>query len=429
MRSRLRLSRFLAALVSLVTVAGVLLIAVSLVAGGDAAAHSGHTQKKLFSGRWFDPGVNLRTSQLNNPNTLVCDNDNFSSCSPKWIGPIQNAVNDWNGQPDTADFVVQGDFNINYDINIVVVDEIIQPGILGLAQFYNSSGNSCNPNLCTYYYGEAYMADDGHTGAYGTTQSKQATVVHELGHLLSLRHESVNADESVLYQCGQDDTGAIPLSIMSYDCVDPPSVGGSGLFTVQPFDVCGVNHAYPDAAFGFQGCVCLPPPSGAAPPPGSPAYFHPVTPARILDTRFGPGPTGKVGEGCVISVQVAGVGGLPASGVSAVVLNTTVTGPSAGSYLTLYPSGSSLPLASNLNFSGGQTVPNLVTVKVGSDGKINVYNNKGTTHVVLDVAGWYDSTPDVGPDVIGIDVGTSGNTATSVGTIEHCAQTIARVPP
>lgn len=89
---------------------------------------------------------------------------------------------------------------------------------------------------------------------YGSAITKQATVTHELGHLISLRHESVNADESQLYPCGTDDTGPIPVSIMAYDCIDPPAVGGSGVYLAQPFDVCGVNHAYHEAVFGFAGC-------------------------------------------------------------------------------------------------------------------------------------------------------------------------------
>jgi hypothetical protein len=85
------------------------------------------------------------------------------------------------------------------------------------------------------------------------------------------------------------------------------------------------------------------------------------------------------------------VGGVPSTGVSAVVLNVTITDPSAGSYLTVYPSGSAVPTASNLNFSPGQTVPNLVVVKVGSGGMVNVYNAAGATDVIFDVAGWYST--------------------------------------
>jgi hypothetical protein len=48
-----------------------------------------------------------------------------------------------------------------------------------------------------------------------------------------------------------------------------------------------------------------------------------------------------------------------------------------------------MPVASDLNFVGGQTVPNLVVVKVGTDGKINIFNAFGSAHVVVDVVGWY----------------------------------------
>jgi hypothetical protein len=53
------------------------------------------------------------------------------------------------------------------------------------------------------------------------------------------------------------------------------------------------------------------------------------------------------------------------------------------------PSGAALPLASNLNFAAGVTAPNLVIVKVGTDGYVKVYNQIGSVHVIIDVAGWY----------------------------------------
>jgi hypothetical protein len=45
------------------------------------------------------------------------------------------------------------------------------------------------------------------------------------------------------------------------------------------------------------------------------------------------------------------------------------------------------PLASNLNFVPGQTVPNLVMVKVGDGGKVGFYNSAGCTHLVIDLFG------------------------------------------
>ena len=79
------------------------------------------------------------------------------------------------------------------------------------------------------------------------------------------------------------------------------------------------------------------------------------------------------------------------------VLNATVAEPSRNSYLTVYPSDVGLPTASNVNFVPGQTVPNLVTVKVGADGRVNVYNASGQTHVIFDIVGWYGTTSDGPP--------------------------------
>ena len=89
-------------------------------------------------------------------------------------------------------------------------------------------------------------------------------------------------------------------------------------------------------------------------------------------------------------MQVAGVAGsgVPASGVTAVVLNVTAVWPSAESFLSVWPAGVGRPLVSNLNFPAGRTIPNLVTAKVGAGGKVSVYNNSGGVHVVADVVGY-----------------------------------------
>jgi hypothetical protein len=82
---------------------------------------------------------------------------------------------------------------------------------------------------------------------------------------------------------------------------------------------------------------------------------------------------------------------MPATGVSAVVINTTVTDTSAPGFLTVYPGTSPLPTASNLNWSGpAVTIANLVTVQTGYNGTITFHNGSGgTTQVVADTAGYY----------------------------------------
>jgi uncharacterized protein YkwD len=132
------------------------------------------------------------------------------------------------------------------------------------------------------------------------------------------------------------------------------------------------------------------PPTTQPPTTTAPAgRFNPLTPARIVDTRNGTGLTGAVPPGGAVELQVTGRAGIPTSDVSAVAMTVTVTQPTAAGYVTLYPGGSSPPLAANVNFVAGETVSNLVVVKVGANGRVGLFNPNGSTHVVIDVAGWY----------------------------------------
>src|SRR5260370_11841162 len=113
--------------------------------------------------------------------------------------------------------------------------------------------------------------------------------------------------------------------------------------------------------------------------------YQALVPARILDRRLGGGP---LGPGATLKVRVLGQGGVPAAGVSAVLLNVTVTDTTAPSFLIVWPAGIPQPLASNLNWTPGKTVPNLVEVAVGVAGQINIYNGFGTVDLVLDMEGY-----------------------------------------
>src|SRR5664279_4697267 len=132
--------------------------------------------------------------------------------------------------------------------------------------------------------------------------------------------------------------------------------------------------------------------------PTAPGTFHSLNPARVLDTRGGFGAAGPVPANGSISVQITGAAGVPATGASAVVLNVTVTSPAGNGFITVYPDGTSTPNASNLNFLTGQTIPNLVVVPLGTNGKIRLANGSpGTTQLIADVAGYYLSGAPTAP--------------------------------
>ena len=134
---------------------------------------------------------------------------------------------------------------------------------------------------------------------------------------------------------------------------------------------------------------------------GSPAMagaFASVTPARIADSRANLQLQGAVPGYGVAQLQINGRGGLPATGVAAVVLTVTAVSPTDAGYLTVWPAGIARTATSNLNFVAGQTIPNTVIVPVSSIdtggpgdtvGKISIFNGSaGPVQVAVDVTGY-----------------------------------------
>ena len=125
--------------------------------------------------------------------------------------------------------------------------------------------------------------------------------------------------------------------------------------------------------------------------------FQPINPARLRDTRDGfttvdgdqqgGGPIIAGPAGAVTSVKVVNRAGIPATAV-AVALNVTVTEPEAAGFATVFPCNETRPTASNLNYTPGQTIPNLVIAKVGSSGSVCIFT-QSTAHFVVDVDGYF----------------------------------------
>ncbi|MBO0868296.1 MAG: right-handed parallel beta-helix repeat-containing protein [Micromonosporaceae bacterium] len=157
-----------------------------------------------------------------------------------------------------------------------------------------------------------------------------------------------------------------------------------------------VDHVYQSAGT-YQVSLTITAADGRSNTTSTPAsvvvgdLFQPAGPVRILDTRAAVGVSTKVPVPAhgTVHLRVAGANGVPATGVAAVVLNTTVTATTAGGYLTAYPDGVPRPTTSNTNWTAGRTVANLVTVKV-VNGVVDLYNGSpGSVHFVADLAGYY----------------------------------------
>jgi uncharacterized protein (DUF1501 family) len=143
----------------------------------------------------------------------------------------------------------------------------------------------------------------------------------------------------------------------------------------------------------LPGVTPGPGPTPPVQPPAGTTYFHPIPPTRIVDTRIGSGaPVGKLGPETRIRVQVAGAGGIPATGVTSVIANVTAVEPTTAMFFTVHPGSTTRPGTSNLNGVPGRPVPNLVVMAVGADGCIEVFNSHGETHCLVDVFGYVDAT-------------------------------------
>ena len=118
--------------------------------------------------------------------------------------------------------------------------------------------------------------------------------------------------------------------------------------------------------------------------------YTPLQPTRLLDTRVA-GEAPSLTPGGSLSLPVVGTFGsvtMP-PGATAVALNVTTTKTTAPSFLTVFPTGVSRPEISNLNWSAGDTVSNLVIVGVGAGGAVSFYNDAGTTDLVVDLEGYF----------------------------------------
>ena len=129
--------------------------------------------------------------------------------------------------------------------------------------------------------------------------------------------------------------------------------------------------------------------------PTAAGRYTALAPFRLLDTRAANGVPGTLAlaPDSSLDLVVAGRGGVPATGVSAVVLNVTAASATAPGFVTVWPTGVARPNASNINVTfAGEDIPNLVIVPVGAGGKVSLYTQSGT-HLLADVAGWFtDST-------------------------------------
>ena len=133
-----------------------------------------------------------------------------------------------------------------------------------------------------------------------------------------------------------------------------------------------------------------PAPPGVTPVEG---YFFSLTPCRLLDTRS---QGGAIVSGNERVLDVVGVTacGVPAN-ATAVAINVTAIGASSGGEVAVYSGANPSPLGT-VTFRAGATRANNAVCTLTQDGHLTIrpsLNAGGSTHVVLDVVGYFAPSP------------------------------------
>jgi hypothetical protein len=110
--------------------------------------------------------------------------------------------------------------------------------------------------------------------------------------------------------------------------------------------------------------------------------FHPVPQARVFNSGSSP-----LRAGADRDIAITNHGGVPAN-ADAVLVNVEVQSPSSSGYLRVTPGGTSSSTAVQ-EFSAGQTISNLVAVKLAANGTIRLHLSAGSATVFADVAGYF----------------------------------------
>jgi len=122
-------------------------------------------------------------------------------------------------------------------------------------------------------------------------------------------------------------------------------------------------------------------------------YIPAATPKRIYDSRSTnpvnctPDCT-PIPAGTTRTIQITGLEGVPA-GATAVAINVTALDATGPGFITVYPSGTSLPNTSTVNFASSSPIANGAIAKLGADGKLSIRASANATNVIVDVNGWY----------------------------------------
>lgn len=126
-----------------------------------------------------------------------------------------------------------------------------------------------------------------------------------------------------------------------------------------------------------------------------------LTPARYLDTRpnektfdgdFAAG--GALAAGKSLVLPVGNRGQVPLNATSAIM--TVAVKAMGNGFVTVWPCGTTMPVASTINFVSGTIVANTVVTSIGSNQSVCFYSS-AQVHLIVDVSGYSDNKSNYRP--------------------------------
>jgi hypothetical protein len=287
--------------------------------------------------------------------------------------------------------------NLNYNANGVIPNLVIaSPGTNGDVCFYNSAGLDLIVDTAGYFpAGSGYVAQakpERAADTRGAAARVGGTVIQEVavagvfgvpadaaGVALNVTITGATSDGfATVFPCGQQTPKASNVNYVKGQdipnfVIAKPGVGGKVcVYSSAPVDVILDVSGYFAAGTGFTATAA---------------------PVRFLDSRE----TTRIAAGTSKELLVAGDKGIPAD-AKAMAMNVTAVGASADGFMTVYPCGEPVPVASNLNYTKGRDIANSVLAKPGVGGKVCFFSDKAVD-IVVDVSGYFGASSAFDPIV------------------------------
>jgi hypothetical protein len=117
--------------------------------------------------------------------------------------------------------------------------------------------------------------------------------------------------------------------------------------------------------------------------------FVPLSaPFNAFDTRK----TAKLKVGGTASFAAVGVGGVPSTGVSAVMVRVIAAAPTANTWITVYQHNTVRPSVSTVYAMATEQQSNVAIVRPGTNGQVTVFNAHGESHVIVEIQGYFKTS-------------------------------------